>query len=101
MMSLATVCRIIFTFLWLSASFNVMVGSYLAWIGQIGMQWVLPAQARRLPYGRELRAAGTLRSLNPVTGLPIPRKLVSSAVNCARASPMRWSDTEGGILGIG
>ena len=31
----------------LVASFNVMVASYLAWIGQIGMQLVLPAQARQ------------------------------------------------------
>ena len=31
----------------LVASFSVMVASYLAWIGQIGMQLVLPAQVRR------------------------------------------------------
>ena len=51
----ATVCFIILTFLWVSASFKVMVGSYFAWIGQIGMQLVLPAQARRLVWLRIAR----------------------------------------------
>jgi hypothetical protein len=45
--SLATVRSIICTNPVFVASFNVMVGSYFAWIGQIGMQFVLPAQARR------------------------------------------------------
>src|SRR6202035_5568837 len=73
----------------LVASLNVMVGSYLAWIGQIGMQLVLPAQARRFRYGWELRAAGRLLTLIPVTGWSIPRNLVSSSVNFASASPTR------------
>src|SRR6516165_5714617 len=85
----------------LVASANVMVGSYLAWIGQIGMQLVLPAQARRFRYGWELRAAGRLRTLSPVRGSPMPRNWVSSALNCASALPTRWSNSEGGILGIG
>ena len=61
--SLATAWWISFAPL-LVASFKVMVGSYLAWIGQIGMQLVLPAQARRFRYGWELRAAGRLRTLS-------------------------------------
>src|SRR6476646_8779356 len=98
--SLATVWSISLAPL-LVASFSVIVGSYLAWIGQIGMQLVLPAQARRFRYGWDLRAAGRLRTLSPVTGFPIPRNLVSSSVNRASASPTRWSNSEGGILGIG
>ena len=45
--SLATVRSDIVTKPVSIASFKVMVGSYFAWIGQIGMQLVLPAQARR------------------------------------------------------
>src|SRR3974390_1003265 len=48
--SLATVRSFSFAPLFV-ASFKVMVGSYLAWIGQIGMQLVLPAQVRRFRYG--------------------------------------------------
>src|SRR5262245_27895035 len=43
----ATVFGISFTCSRFNASFKVTVGSYLAWIGQIGIQLVLPAQARR------------------------------------------------------
>jgi hypothetical protein len=42
----------------LSARARVTVASYFAWIGQIGMQLVLPAQTRRFWYGCELRPAG-------------------------------------------
>src|SRR5689334_7308508 len=40
------------------ALFIVTVASYLAWIGQIGVQLVLPAHTRRPAYGWELRPAG-------------------------------------------
>ncbi len=84
MTSLATAWSISFAPL-LVASFNVMVGSYLAWIGQIGMQLVLPAQARRFRYGWELRAAGRLLTLIAVTGFSIPRNRSPHRVNCASA----------------
>ena len=45
--SLATVWYMILTFPVARASLSVTVGSYFAWIGQIGMQLVLPAHARR------------------------------------------------------
>src|SRR5215831_17032139 len=48
--SLATVRSMICTNPVLVASFNVMVGSYFAWIGQIGMQFVLPAHGRRFHF---------------------------------------------------
>ncbi|MCY1242810.1 hypothetical protein D3C85_1557090 [compost metagenome] len=41
-----------------SALFMVTVASYLAWIGQIGVQLVLPAQTRRPLSFCELRPAG-------------------------------------------
>src|ERR1700745_3150515 len=80
-----------------------MVGSYFAWIGQIGMQLVLPAQARRFRYGSGLRAART-----PLTGIlgngfPIPKKWVSPPVSgfLLREAWTYWSVVEFGILGIG
>src|SRR5277367_4389550 len=81
----------------LVASFKVTVGSYLAWIGQIGMQLVLPAQARRFRYGWELRAEGRLRTASDVTDLPIPRNWVSPSPKFASAWPTRWSNNDGGI----
>src|SRR5438094_10139361 len=85
------------------ASFSVMVGSYFAWIGQIGMQLVLPAQARRFRYGSELRAAGTPLTGILVTGFPIPKNPVSPSVSGSllRESLTYWSVVEFGILGIG
>src|SRR5260221_3039420 len=67
----ATVCGQIWTVPVFSACSSVTLGSYLAWMGQIGMQLVLPAQTRRLWYGWELRPAGV-----PVTVSGIPWKLV-------------------------
>src|SRR5437016_14281377 len=78
--SLATVRSIICTNPVFVASFSVMVGSYFAWIGQIGMQFVLPAQARRFRYGAELRAAGTPLTGILATGFPIPKNPVSVSV---------------------
>src|ERR1700733_8340875 len=95
------------TALWISrvppfiASFNVIVASYLAWIGQMGMQLVLPAQARLFRYGWELRAACRLLTLSVVTGVPIPRNLVSTSDRFVSASPTRRSNNDCGILGIG
>jgi len=85
------------------ASFNVMVGSYFAWIGQIGIQLVLPAQARRLRYGSELRAAGTPLTGILVTGSPIPKNAVSSFFKGSLFNDAStcWSVVEFGIFGIG
>ena len=41
------------------------------------------------------------RTLSPVTGVAVPRNLVSASLNCARATPTRWSNSDGGIRGIG
>jgi len=85
------------------ASFSVMVGSYFAWIGQIGMQLVLPAQARRFRYGAELRAAGTPLTGIMGTGFPIPKNPVSASVSgfWFRDLLTYWSVVEFGIFGIG
>src|SRR5262249_27425149 len=85
------------------ASFSVMVGSYFAWIGQIGMQLVLPAQARRFRYGSELRAAGNPLTGIMGTGLPIPKNPVSASVSgfWFRDLLTYWSVVEFGIFGIG
>src|SRR5215831_20497298 len=81
------------------ASFSVMVGSYFAWIGQIGMQLVLPAQARRFRYGSELRAAGTPLTGILVTSFPIPKNPVSASVSgfWFRDLLTYWSVVEFGI----
>src|SRR5258708_40224149 len=71
--SLATVRSLNVTKPVFLASFSVMVGSYFAWIGQIGMQLVLPAQARRVLYSAELRAAGTPPTRIIGTRLPPPQ----------------------------
>src|SRR4029077_10594575 len=101
MISLATVLLIIVTFLWLSASFKVTVGSYFAWIGQIGMQLVLRAQARRPLYGCELRAAGKPRTAIPVGACSISRNAVSAGSSFSSALAMARSVSEFGIRGIG
>src|SRR5215475_16162196 len=100
--SLATVRSMICTNPVLLASFNVMVGSYFAWIGQIGMQFVLPAQARRFRYGSELRAAGTPLTGMSVTAVPIPKNPVSASVRGLLFSDSwtYWSVVEFGIFRI-
>src|SRR5580698_9139755 len=69
------------------ASFKVIVGSYFAWIGQMGMQLVLPAHARRFRYGSEFRAAGRLRTLSEVTDFPVSRNVVSTSDKSESAWP--------------
>src|SRR5258708_38477866 len=83
------------------ASFNVIVGSYFAWIGQIGMQLVLPAQARRLRYGCELRAAGRPRTGISLGGDFIPRNWGSAGNRPLSARLMAPSVSDSGIRGIG
>ena len=73
----------------------------MAWIGQIGMQLVLPAQARRPLYGRELRAAGTLRTGISVGAVSIPRNAVSLALRFLSAFLIARSVRDSGIAGIG
>src|SRR5215813_2445511 len=99
--SLATVLFIIVTDLWFSASFKVMVGSYFAWIGQIGMHFVLPAQAGRFLYGCELRAGGTPRTGISVGGRDMPRNAVSAGLRFLSAFLTARSVSDSGIRGIG
>src|SRR4051812_29836622 len=101
MMSLATARLMIRTKPVFVASLSVIVGSYLAWIGQMGMQFVFPAQARRFRYGCELRAAGTPRTRILVTGSAIPRNAVSAGSMDSSALPISISIRDGGIFGIG
>src|SRR5215204_5178503 len=101
MISLATVFSRIWTKPVAIASFNVMVGSYFAWMGQIGMQLVLPAQARRCLYGWELRAAGSLLTGIFLTGFPISRNSVLSSLRLLSAASTARSNNESGISGIG
>src|SRR5258705_7632039 len=85
----------------LVASFKVMVGSYFAWIGQIGMQLVLPAHARRFLYGCELRAAGTPRTGISVGERDMPRNAVSAGVRFLSAFLTARSVSDSGIRGMG
>src|SRR5712671_6082608 len=79
-----------------TASASVTLGSYLAWIGQIGMQLVLPAQTRRFCYGCELRAAGVLETAQSRSSRPTP-----SIFRFGMAASTDMSTFDSGIFGIG
>src|ERR1700747_3187885 len=79
-----------------SASCMVTLGSYLAPIGQIGMQLVLPAHTRRSWYGCELRPAGVLETFHVMLSRPMP-----GIFNCDVTASTAMSTFDSGIRGIG
>ncbi|MNJ52175.1 hypothetical protein D3C77_474970 [compost metagenome] len=82
-----------------SALAMVTVASYLAWIGQIGVQLVLPAHTRRPLSLCELRPAGVCRTLRVTPGYGLPSGAFSGLwytvpVTCL---PRPWSTSDGGM----
>ena len=65
----------------------VTVASYFAWIGQIGVQLVLPAHTRRPLSFCELRPAGVCRTLRVKPWYCVP----------LMALPTPWSTNDGGM----